>query len=190
MQFQYYICLSTDKLQLICNSKSLKSLRSSLVQHSESVQESWSLQWWYKKGILAAVIIISGGHAFLKCTYHIMRILLATCVSKWKLSYWNIEKKSEKNLGYFSVLDPHKHSDIVHFHMLNCKGEDLKFQRPIYLPPNLACLFPLQWNFYCYLLLSIIISSNFSPVFLTFTCTRCFSHSKLLQGMPALNWNI
>lgn len=63
------------------------------------------------------------------------------CVSKWKWSCWNTEKKSEKNLGYFSVLDPHKHSDIIHFHMLNWKGEDLKFQRPIYLPLNLPCLF-------------------------------------------------
>lgn len=121
---------------------------------------------------------------------HIVSVLLATSVSKWKLSYWNIGKKSEKNLGCSSVLDPHKHSDLIHFHMVNWKGEDVKFQRPIYLPPNLACLFPLQWNFYSYLLLSIITSSNFSPVFLTFTCTCCFSHSKLLEGMPALNWNI
>lgn len=95
-----------------------------------------------------------------------------------------------KNLGYFSILDPHKHSDIIHFYMLNWKGEDLKFQRPIYLRPNLAGSFPLQWNFSCYLLLSIITSSSSSPVLLTFTCTCCFSHSRLHQGIPALGWNI
>ena len=123
-----------------------------MVQHSAFVQESWSLQWWYKKGILAVVIIISGGHAFLKCTDRITRILPFVFQSEnWATG--TLKKSQKRTFALFSVLDPHKHSDIMHFHMLNWKGEDLKFQRPIYLSPNLACLFPLQWNFYCYLLL-------------------------------------
>lgn len=134
------------------------------------------------------------------CNYHLWR----TCLSKvWRSHYENFAShlgfkvkteplehyKKRKNLGYFSERDPHKHSDIIHFHMLSWKGEDLKFQRPIYLPPNLACLFPLLWNFCCYLLLSITAWSSSSPVFLTFTCTCRFSHSKFLQGIPALKWN-
>lgn len=67
-------------------------------------------------------MIISRGHAFCNCTGPIQNILLALVFQSENGAAGTL--KSEKNLGYFSVLDPHKHSDIIHFHMLNWKGED------------------------------------------------------------------